>query len=221
MPDLRGPRGPHAPHLLHNHFLLAYVSSLASIHCFAVKYYADKDFYPNIRILLRIIATIPPAANVNVSLESCDWEVQWVKSDNALSMVYCYSDIDISPKEVVEQFSHVTFWCMLLVLLMLIILIRILSICKYCWPTPRFDKSWICPCSLFVKGCDFQHDAPQISLGNSLKKAIVMGNVFTVRLSLYMISNCVKHIFSNLIPKGFKSYNWKSSQHTNRAKCWW
>ena len=34
--------------------------------------------------------------------------------------------------------------------------------------------------SLLVKGCDFQHDAPQIDLGSTLKKAIVIGNVFTV-----------------------------------------
>ena len=36
--------------------------------------------------------------------------------------------------------------------------------------------------SLLVKGCDFQHDAPQIDLGKSLKKAVVMGNIITVRL---------------------------------------
>ena len=34
--------------------------------------------------------------------------------------------------------------------------------------------------SLLVKGCDFQHDAPQIDLGSTLKKAVVMGNIFTV-----------------------------------------
>lgn len=36
--------------------------------------------------------------------------------------------------------------------------------------------------SLLVTGCDFQHDAPQIDLGDSLEKAVIMGNIITVRL---------------------------------------
>ena len=36
--------------------------------------------------------------------------------------------------------------------------------------------------SLLVTGCDFQHDAPQIDLGKSLQKAVVIGNIITVRL---------------------------------------
>lgn len=41
--------------------------------------------------------------------------------------------------------------------------------------------------SLVVKGCDFQHDAPQVNLGNSLKKAVIIGNIFSVRL-LFLIT---------------------------------
>lgn len=37
--------------------------------------------------------------------------------------------------------------------------------------------------SLLVRGCDFQHDGPQIDLGSTLKKAVVMGNIFTVGLN--------------------------------------
>ena len=45
--------------------------------------------------------------------------------------------------------------------------------------------------SLMVKGCDFQHDAPQIDLGNSLKKAVVIGNIITVRLQLFKLHRCM------------------------------
>lgn len=34
--------------------------------------------------------------------------------------------------------------------------------------------------SLMVKGCDFQHDGPQVDLGSTLKKAVIMGNIFEV-----------------------------------------
>ena len=37
-------------------------------------------------------------------------------------------------------------------------------------------------CSLLVRGCDFQYDANQVSLGSSLKKAIITGNIITVSL---------------------------------------
>ena len=35
--------------------------------------------------------------------------------------------------------------------------------------------------SVIVRGCDFQFDANQISLGSSLSKAVVTGNIITVR----------------------------------------
>jgi len=31
-----------------------------------------------------------------------------------------------------------------------------------------------------VRGCDFQYDGAQIDMGNSLKKAVIVGNIFTV-----------------------------------------
>jgi len=37
-----------------------------------------------------------------------------------------------------------------------------------------------CICSLLVRGCDFQYDGAQIDMGNSLKKAVIVGNIFTV-----------------------------------------
>jgi len=30
------------------------------------------------------------------------------------------------------------------------------------------------------RGCDFQYDGAQIDMGNSLKKAVIVGNIFTV-----------------------------------------
>ena len=75
--------------------------------------YADKDFYPNISVLLRIMATIP--------VTSCECErsvsiLRLIKTLlrstmgqerlNALSLLYCHSDIDISPEEIVEQFAQ-------------------------------------------------------------------------------------------------------------------
>lgn len=87
--------------------------------------------------------------------------------------------------------------------------------------------------SLLVRGCNFQHDAPQIDLGSSLKKAVVMGNIFTVRLDytiyivyVYYAHEVIVHGYNIvLLPmhvkcySGLNSYIWKGSQYSSGAEC--
>ena len=75
--------------------------------------HADKDFYPNIHTLLSIMATLP--------VTSCECErsismLRIVKSQlrssmgqnrlNNLALLYYHYDIEIIPKEVVEEFAQ-------------------------------------------------------------------------------------------------------------------
>ena len=74
--------------------------------------YADKDFYPNISVLLRIMATIP--------ITSCECErsislLRLIKISlrstmsqdrlNGLAMLHCHQSTELTPEEVVQEFS--------------------------------------------------------------------------------------------------------------------
>ena len=73
--------------------------------------YADKDFYPNISVLLRIMATIP--------ITSCECErsislLRLIKTSlrstmsqdrlNGLAMLHCHQSTELIPEEVVQEF---------------------------------------------------------------------------------------------------------------------
>ena len=83
--------------------------------------HADKDFYPNIHTLLSIMATLP--------VTSCECErpismLRIIKSQrrlgmgqnhlNNLALLYYHYDIEITPKEVVEEFARQHPWRMTL-----------------------------------------------------------------------------------------------------------
>ena len=74
--------------------------------------YADKDFYPNINVLLRIMGTIP--------VTSCECErsislLRLIKTSlrssmgqdrlNGLAMLHCHQNVELTPEEVVQEFS--------------------------------------------------------------------------------------------------------------------
>lgn len=74
--------------------------------------YTDKDFYPNINVLLRIMATIP--------VTSCECErsislLRLIKTSlrssmgqdrlNGLAMLHCHQNIELTPEEVVQEFA--------------------------------------------------------------------------------------------------------------------
>ena len=75
--------------------------------------HADSDFYPNIQVLLRVMATLP--------VTSCECErsismLKLVKSPlrssmrqdrlNGLAMLYYHRTVELTPEEVVEEFAH-------------------------------------------------------------------------------------------------------------------
>ena len=75
--------------------------------------YADKDFYPNINMLLKIMETIP--------VTSCECECSFstlklikihLRSTMgqerlySLSMSFCHRDIDVTPEKVVTEFAY-------------------------------------------------------------------------------------------------------------------
>ena len=79
----------------------------------ALPYYADKDFFPNIRVLLSIVATLP------VTSCECEHSISMLKlifknplrstmkQDrlNGLALFYNHRDVKLTPEEVVEEFS--------------------------------------------------------------------------------------------------------------------
>jgi hypothetical protein len=56
--------------------------------------------------------------------------------------------------------------------------------------------------SLVVKGCNFQHDAPQVNLGNSLKKAVIVGNIISVRLKPFTMTYTMALYYSLRVQRG-------------------
>ncbi len=75
--------------------------------------HADEELYPNIRILLNIMATLP--------VTSCECErsicmLRLIKTSlrssmtqdrlNRLSMLYYHQDVDLTPEEVVDEFAQ-------------------------------------------------------------------------------------------------------------------
>ena len=75
--------------------------------------YADKDFYPNINVLLRIMGTTIPVT-------SCECErsislLRLIKTSlrssmgqdrlNGLAMLHCHQNVELTPEEVVQEFS--------------------------------------------------------------------------------------------------------------------
>lgn len=74
--------------------------------------YADKDFYPNINVLLRIMVTIPVMScecersisflgRIKTSLRSTMGQGRL----NGLAMLHCHQDIELTPEEVVQEFT--------------------------------------------------------------------------------------------------------------------
>ena len=74
--------------------------------------YADKDFYPNINVLLRIMVTIPVTScecersisllgRIKTSLRSTMGQGRL----NGLAMLHCHQDIELTPEEVVQEFT--------------------------------------------------------------------------------------------------------------------
>ena len=74
--------------------------------------YADKDFYPNINVLLRIMATIPVTScecersisllgRIKTSLRSTMGQ-DWL---NGLAMLHCHQNIELMPEEAVQKFA--------------------------------------------------------------------------------------------------------------------
>ena len=74
--------------------------------------YADKDFHPNINVLLRIMATIP--------ITSCECEksislLRLIKTSlrstmgqdrlNGLAILHCHQNTKLIPEEVVQEFA--------------------------------------------------------------------------------------------------------------------
>ena len=65
----------------------------------------------------------------------------------------------------------------------LYIFLAIVYSCPVCFTSSVYLCMYPILCSLLVRGCDFQFDGNQISLGSSLKKAIITGNIITVSLN--------------------------------------
>ena len=74
--------------------------------------YADKDFYPNISVLLRIMATIPVTScecersisllgRIKTSLRSTMSQDRL----NGLAMLHCHQNVELTPEEVVQEFA--------------------------------------------------------------------------------------------------------------------
>ena len=75
--------------------------------------FADKDFFPNIRVLLTIMATVPATS---CDCERCISMLRLLKTPlrsrmsqdrlNALALIYKHRDIQLTPEEVVEEFAQ-------------------------------------------------------------------------------------------------------------------
>ena len=74
--------------------------------------FADKDFYPNVNTLLRIMATIPVTScecersisllgRIKTSLRSTMSQDRL----NGLAMLHCHQNIELTPEEVVQEFA--------------------------------------------------------------------------------------------------------------------